>query len=55
MGWDLEEGRITYMETGYRVEKVEVAHGWRRYTGWAMKFVFNHTLYRKLRRIRYAS
>lgn len=51
-GWYLEEGRFTYMESGYRAEKVEVAYGWWKYTGWAMKFVFNHTLYRKLRRIR---
>lgn len=50
--WDIPEGKITYIENGYRVEMVEVAYGRRKYTDATLKFVFNHTLYRKIKRIR---
>ena len=52
MSWIIEEGNITYIENGYRVEKVEVAYGWRKYTTEPLKFVFNHTLYNKFKRIK---
>lgn len=47
-----EEGKFTYTENGYRVEMVEVAYAWRKYTAEPLKFVFNHTLYNKLKRIK---
>lgn len=52
MGWILEEGKFTYIEKGYRVEKVEVAYAWRKYTDELLKVVFNHTLYRKIKELR---
>lgn len=52
LSWNLEEGKFTYVENGYRVEKVEIAYGWRKYTAEPLKFVFNHTLYRKIKEIR---
>lgn len=59
MNWILEEGKFTYIENGYRVEKVEIAYGWRKiYRGAVeihlvpLKFIFNHTLYNKIKRIR---
>lgn len=52
MNWILEEGKFTYIENGYRVEMVEIAYGWRKYTAEPLKFVFNHTLYKKIKRIR---
>lgn len=52
MSWIIEEGKFTYDEFGYRVEMVEVAYGWRKYTTEPLKFVFNHTLYKKIKRIK---
>lgn len=52
MSWILEEGKFTYIENGYRIEKAEVAYGWRKYTEEPLKFVFNHTLYNKIKRIK---
>ena len=49
MSWNPEEGKITFIENGYRIEKVEVAHGWRKYTEGLLKFVFNHTPITKLK------
>lgn len=54
MNWILEEGKFTYIENGYRVEMVEIAYGWRKYTTEPLKFIFNHTLYNKIKRIRNA-
>lgn len=50
--WILEEGKITYIENGYRVEKVEVAYGYRKYTDETLKIIFNHTLMNKIKQLR---
>lgn len=52
MSWIFEEGKFTYIENGYRVEMVEIAYAWRKYTTEPLKFVFNHTLYKKIKEIR---
>lgn len=52
MNWILEEGKFTFVEFGYRVEKVEIAYGWRKYTEETLKITFNHTLYNKFKRIK---
>lgn len=52
MSWFLEEGKFTYIENGYRIDKVEVAYAWRKYTTGLLKIVFNHTLYNKIKRIK---
>lgn len=54
MNWILEEGKFTFVEFGYRVEMVEIAYGWRKYTAEPLKFIFNHTLYNKIKRIKNA-
>lgn len=54
MSWILEEGKFTFVEFDYRVEKVEVAYGRRKYTEETLKIAFNHTLYNKIKRIRNA-
>lgn len=52
MNWILEEGKFTFVEFGYRVEKVEIAYGWRKYTDEPLKITFNHTLYNKIKMIK---
>ena len=52
MSWFLEEGKFTYIENGYRVEKIEVSYGRRKYTEKTLKIIFNHTLYRKIKQLR---
>ncbi|MCQ2209715.1 MAG: hypothetical protein MJZ34_05435 [Paludibacteraceae bacterium] len=48
--WIFEEGKITYVEFGHRIEKVEVAYAW--HIAEPLKFLFNHTLYNKIKRIK---